>query len=565
MKSALIETIALPLQASQTTKIGSLSRTDLRNLSLVLFGFLVVVLLIPPVRSFPITDDWAYAQSVSQLLGGTYSPHDYVQPTALGHLMWGALFSLVLGQSFTTLAIANLFMSATCLTTLYLLFRQVGLGPNMALLGTALLGLNPIYVYLSYSFMTEITFTTFMLGSCLCYIRGMQWYQHNQGSDREALLWLLVGSIMASLAYLTRQFGLLLLPAAVGYMWWSGRLTWRRAAAAAAIPLAVFLGYTLFERTLPPRMVDLLVSGALESGLRDPLEYLTRRLQLDTWVAPALGLSLLPLIRLPRRPLYAVPLLALIVFFQVKSLTSYGSVFPRSGNIVDHTGFVMQFYEAARIWSEELWVLLGVFGALIVSLHVVASAELAYKWLRARPWRQRIEDPALLLYAMALLQIAATFIASSFLFDRYLLPILPLLMVPELRRLAKREAGQGRDWRPALVLPIALFSIIGQRDYMEHATVRWRAAEQIATLGVSPEQIDAGMEWAAWHSYATAADYIREKQDLTHAIFPPDAILDPAFAVSDLRLQGYTEIDSLPYVSWLNGGQARRVLLQKRN
>jgi len=562
MKLSIAAPKTLMPPSATGTRVGTLVRADLLNIGLLLLGFACVLLLVSPVRSFPITDDWAYSQSVTEILKGTYSPHDFVQPTALGHLMWGVLFSLMLGQSFTTLAIANLFMSAACIIIFYLLLRQLQITAQHALLSVTLLALNPIYVYLSYSFMTEITFITFMLSSCLCYIRGMQRYA--QGVDGTAWLWLLAGGVMAALAYLTRQFGLLLVPAALGYLWWSRRWTWRRAAAIAAIPLIVFLTYTLFERTLPSRIVDLVVRDSLLFGIDYPIQYITKRLQLDVWVAPVLGISLLPLIRFPRRPLWSVPLLALIILFQVKSLVSYGSVFPRSGNIVDHTGFIMQFYDAAPIWTEWLWVLIGIFGALIVSLHVVASLEQLYGWLRTRPWKQRVEDPALLLYALALLQIAATFIASSFLFDRYLLPILPLLIVPELRRLGSHQGTRGRDWQWALALPVALFAVVGQRDYMAHATVRWQAAEQLASQGVRHEQIDAGMEWAAWHSYKAAADFIREKQDFTHRFFPPGAILDPAFAISDSPRPGYIEIGSMSYESWLNGGQTRHVLLLKR-
>lgn len=79
---------------------GLLDKVDVRNLCLLLLGFSVVLALVPPVRSYPMSDDWAYAQSVSGLLHLTYRPHDWTQPTSLGHLVWGALFSLIFGYNF---------------------------------------------------------------------------------------------------------------------------------------------------------------------------------------------------------------------------------------------------------------------------------------------------------------------------------------------------------------------------------------------------------------------------------------------------------------------------------
>jgi len=297
--------------------------------------------------------------------------------------------------------------------------------------------------------------------------------------------------------------------------------------------------------------------------MKNPLQYIPGRFVLDIWVLPAVGLSLLPLIRFPRLLILSGLLLAFIIPFQVKSIELLDSTFPLNGNIVDHTGFVMQFYDAAPIWTEWFWLLLGILGALVIALYLVVYAEQIVHWLRTKPWQQRGMEPALLLYFLTFLLVAAVHMAA-YLVDRYLLPVLPLLIVAELQRLSKTGTAGRSSWRWAIIVPLALFAVIGQRDYMAHATTRWQAAEQIASQGVRPEQIDAGMEWAGWYSYKAGEQYIRDKQDFTYLQFPPDAVLDPAFAVSDSPRPGYIEIGSMSYESWLNGGQPRRVLLLKR-
>ncbi|MDQ3929955.1 MAG: glycosyltransferase family 39 protein [Chloroflexota bacterium] len=542
-----------------------LSKEDVRNLFLLLLGMLLVLVMLSPARSFPITDDWIYAQSVSDLLNWAYTPHDFSQATALTHVAWGALFTLIFGHGFTVLAYANLVMSGICMLVFYLLLRQTRVRPGSALFGTALLACNPMYVYLSYSFMTDITFLTCMLAACFCYVRGMQAY--TRGEDRTGWRWLLAGGLVAALACLTRQFGLLLLPAALGYLWWSRRWTWRRAAAIAAIPLAASAIYLLWDRTHPERLVDIYVNQSVATAIRYPLEYIVHRIQLDIGIVPILGLSLLPIIRLPRRPLYSLPLIALIVLFQIRSFQQGGTILPMNGNIIDHRGLAMLYYDAEPLFPEAVWLLLGITGACVVSFYVVACGEELLDRFRNRVRGLRIEDPALLLYLVAFMLGAMTLMVTFFLYDRYLLPLLPLLMVPELRRLSALPPAATRRLalRWALAAPVMLLVFVVQADYMAHSAARWAAAEELLMQGAHPRQISAGFEWAGQYSYEAGAAYIRETRDYRDLSYPPFAVLDPLFMVADRQQEGYTVIGSVPYESWLYGGEPRRVLMLKRD
>src|SRR5437868_3148149 len=85
---------------------------DLHNVGLLLSCFACVALLVPPMRAYPMDDDWIYAQSVTGLLNWTYKPHQWSMTLAFSHNIWGAIFSTLFGESFTTLSIANLVMSA---------------------------------------------------------------------------------------------------------------------------------------------------------------------------------------------------------------------------------------------------------------------------------------------------------------------------------------------------------------------------------------------------------------------------------------------------------------------
>ena len=72
----------------------------------VLLGliWICMILLANPIGDFPLNDDWAYGYSVQHLLQhGELRFSDWTATNLLGQVVWGALFCLPLGFSFTAL------------------------------------------------------------------------------------------------------------------------------------------------------------------------------------------------------------------------------------------------------------------------------------------------------------------------------------------------------------------------------------------------------------------------------------------------------------------------------
>jgi 4-amino-4-deoxy-L-arabinose transferase-like glycosyltransferase len=567
----------------RTSRIAAV-RIDLLNLALIILGFAAVLLLLSPARSYPITDDWIYFQSVGDLLRLDYAPHEWTQPIALGHLSWGAVFTALFGHTFTVLTISNLVMSLACLLIFYVLLRHLDVTPDFALLGTAVLGFNPLYLFLTYSFMTDITFLVYMLGGCLCYIRGVQ----GRGEG-----WLWLGGLATALAYLTRQYGLLVMVAALAYLLLSSRWSWRRALAVVGIPIIAAIAYAVWERFQPSPLIAIQMNQVREITFTRLDLFLSDRAFRITWMLPSLGLSLLPLTLLPRHPLISLPILAFLAYYQYESARLFDSLWPRNGNLLDFTGYIFYAYNAAPVWNQLAWSVLGILGALVFSLQFAFYSERLWTWLRARPWRDRVsaqsQDPALILYLLGMMLVGVVFVLTPFLFDRYWLALLPALCVPALRHLSIRRASiypepevnevgvesRVEPLRPAIIrrmiwprwallAPLTLFSIVAMRDYKEHATARWQAGQSLVAQGIAVDHIDAGYEWDGFYNFKAGAQLIRDTHDLSHINYPPDAVIDPVYMVGDLPEPGYSEIGSLPYRSWLDGGQERRVLLLKR-
>src|SRR5207237_4413543 len=101
-------------------------------------------------------------------------PSQAAQATLVSHAYWGALFAALFGVSFTSLTIASLVMSLIGSLAFYALLRRVGLSPGLSGLGVAVLALNPYYLNLGYSFMTDVSFVALVLLSSLFYFEGLR-------------------------------------------------------------------------------------------------------------------------------------------------------------------------------------------------------------------------------------------------------------------------------------------------------------------------------------------------------------------------------------------------------
>ncbi|MDQ6695264.1 MAG: glycosyltransferase family 39 protein, partial [Chloroflexota bacterium] len=374
-------------------RLGVIGAADLRNLGFIFAGFLGVLLLIPPPRIYPVTDDWIYSQSVSELTRLAYKPHDWTQPIAIGHLAWGAVWAALFGNTFTVLTLANMVMSLACLFTFYLLLRQLRVQSGPAFFGVALLGFNPIYIYISYSFMTDVTFLFYLLAACLLYIRGLQ----GRGER-----WLWLGGVATALAYLTRQYGILAIIAALIYMCLLEKRTWRQAVSIAAIPLVAVAGYAFWARFQPSPLIDTQMDLVHKQMLQQPLRYLDGRMLHIAWLVTSLGACMIPLLSIPRRVLWSLPVLAFVLYYQFEGLHFTGSLFPQNGNVIDSTGLLMYGYDANPVWHHAVWSILGAVGGVAFSFLFLYWVRELRRYISARPWRNRgDQDPAFVPYALA--------------------------------------------------------------------------------------------------------------------------------------------------------------------
>ena len=171
-----------------------------RDCLVIALAAILFTLLVRPFQNTPFVDDWVYAWSVENLLEhGRLQVLEYSSNINLTQVLWGWLFCLPFGFSFVALRLSTWFLAVGGLCGLYSLLRDLDVPRRNALLGTATLGVYPIFAMLSVTFMTDVPFVSLTILASFAMVRTLR--------DR-SLWWLVAATVMASLAVAIRTVGL---------------------------------------------------------------------------------------------------------------------------------------------------------------------------------------------------------------------------------------------------------------------------------------------------------------------------------------------------------------------
>ena len=170
--------------------------TDVLVLLLLYCGSLVVV---NPIGNFPLIDDWAFGLAAKHFLETGDFRCEWSSMPLISHVLWGSLFCLPAGFSFTALRASSLVASFLGVLGCYSLVRHVGRPRWCAMVAAVLLAFNPIYYALANTFMTDSVFTAAIALAALFFARNLR-----TGSDLDLLL----ATAIAVVATLSRQLAI---------------------------------------------------------------------------------------------------------------------------------------------------------------------------------------------------------------------------------------------------------------------------------------------------------------------------------------------------------------------
>ena len=516
---------------------------DRTSVLILVLLFLVVLVLTNPLGNFPLNDDWSYGQAVQNLVSNhQYRLTSWTSMPLLTQVLWGALFSLPAGFSFTALRFSTLFLSLAALLCLLLLVQSRGERLFPALLAPLLLLFNPVYLDLSHTFMTDVPFIAFTLGSLLLLVRG---------AERGSKMLLGLGVCMAVLATLLRQTGVLIpIAFGVGYLSSRGITARRTLLTIGFLLLTVFslVAYTLWlsatgrtptgYQAQSAQVLAVFASGLPGIARQVVSSLLITYIYLDIFTLP---FGLLFVSGMAQKRLLAL-LAASAALLAAARLLHVG--FP--GNILSDRGvgpFTLAHTDRFTAFSgtevsTATFALLGlVGGALLLEMLARSLRNVRSSWLTA------------VCLSFAVLCLVSLSLVSQF--DRYMLLYVPLLLIPASVQLRKRPPT-----RPALIAALAAtllyaaFSISAVHDYMAWNRTRWEATRYVTNdLGVPAERLDGGFEFNGLYTYSE--DYVRLPNK------SPWWVKDDEYVIAFDVLPGYRALKLYPVRSWLPAGIKR--------
>lgn len=527
--------------------------------------FAVAALVVPTLTPVGITDDWVYARSAQILLhDGRLTIFPIAVASAVVQIAWGALFGLLFGPSLGIFRLSTVVITALGALALYALCRDLGVGRSRSALGVAAYLFNPLVFALAFTFMTDPHFAALLIMTAWCFTRCLT----ETGIDRRFLI---AGSGIAALGFLTRQQGALIPLAFLAFLLVTRRLRVDRAsvglvAQSLALPLFAMAGYYLWLHGSGN-------TGAMQAGFaREVLQrgtwgtwWLLRWLTVFALVYAGffvlpIAAALLPMVRsaiagIPRLGWLLVVLWAAVTIVGAGVLALRGAFMP----------YIPQFFGSSGLGPPDLLggrpILLGPDARVALTVVcLLASLALALIAARAVAAPASVERArAGLVLTILLGQFAGAFPPSYHFLgwsagsvDRYLLPLAPLTIALALWASRGLKLSLTAGW--VVVAALALFSVAGVRDYLVFMGGVWAMGEQAVAEGVPLDRLDAGASWDGYHLYEVGlANHIRPRTPKGRPwwtdLFAPAT--DSAYVVAGAPLAGHDIVAKRSYSSWL--------------
>jgi hypothetical protein len=535
--------------------------------------WILVAFAINPRGEFPLNDDWTYSRTVKTLLEGGGLKFPEISTNIIAQIYWGALFCLPFGFSFTALRLSTLTLGLIGVLTLYGLLRQADADRKTALFGALLMAFNPLYLVLSYSFMSDVPFVAVALLSLYFIIRGMRYNCRFE---------IALGLILACLALLIRQTGLaIFLAFGLTYLAKYGIRLRNLVLAGFSVALGgavqlVWDRYMAYKHILPVHH-SLQVGYALSPGSNRPWQFAEFFAHGLFAVFVYLGLFLLPILFFWGRSQLAELFRPRLLTLATLLFTAYGGYWlgfrrmPLMTNVLYDLGLgpptlrdtfllgIPSLPSAGRV----SWTVATYLGLVCAMVLVQATLVAVAKALSHLPFSTERRESLVLLLASGLIYLAPVTILTAFGkgFDRYLIFLVPMGIAVITIVVSKVDRGTaGTSIRFVAVASLALyaaFSIAGTHDYLSWNRERWQAANDLAKeQGVRANEIDGGYEFNGWYLYDPNYQIVQNKSYWW--------VDRDDFMITFGPVPGFAEVRRYPYRRWLLPAQSNILVLRRK-
>jgi hypothetical protein len=563
---------------------------------------LVAWALVRPWGDFPLNDDWTYAHLAKRVAETDRLLIDVpIAPNAIGQTIAGAAVVKLFGFSHTVLRVFTMALSLVGLWVIDWLVRQMVPGVRARTMVLLLLAFSPIWFYLATTFMNELHGWI----PALCAVGFWFWDRKRLASKPDQVItgWVaLVVGFVCGMTFWTRQFAVLLFPAALG---------------ATLLRFVLERRYRPVVRALPVIALSLLVCGASvwaffvwakHSGNYRPefavrIDNLTR---VDSLTYAMEGGAILTYLTL-----YFLPVLALVSWRRGRELPSVSGVstvvvfgalvfvsiawnakrlfettastdfwigpiwhhrtFPFIVNIVWNAGIGPitlddTFFRNGPKPEWPKWIWQGI--ELVVLFAAAAWSPLAARFVRyVKRMRAHYSAEIALFGALTAIGCTVAIVQAhqGEVVDRYHLPILLGLIFVVPAAIFSGEESPSRMRTIAfglLFAPLALFTVFGTHDQFRWNQARWSLVDQALATGGTRATVQGGWEVNCWFRHEGIMDGERTCDPHCHCTHESFCCVDDTWRIGMSVDPGYARIAALQPHYWLAHGPP--VILSRR-
>lgn len=480
-----------------------------------------------PVANIGINDDWSYILTTQAFIHTHHFVYNGWSAPMLGwQALWGSAFARPFGSGFTAIRLSIIPIGAACAILYYAILRNFSLNRAHALFGTLALVLNPLFLSLSDTFMTDVP-------SLFCILLCIYLCQRalSASNDARVLLWLGAAALTNILGGTARQIawlGVLVIVPSCGWLLRRRRyvvpftvIAWIIGAVSIKLITAWYLRhpYSIPESLFPEPLTAASILHLFKMFSR--VITVTLLLLLPVLIAGAAAAWPPTTAQLIR----AAALVAIVVAVYVISKRLGNPDLLDSfwiGNIITPWGIMQApdlFASGHPIPNRWMTVIL----AMIFLCALTFLESLVRRSSGSDPHQEPRHSwhamnvlllPFLLCYVLLLCPRAAFVV----LFDRYLLAIIAVLMVYLLRWHQERVSPRIPYIASASLALIALLSIAAIHDLFSMARAEVRLTGELHSAGVPRTAIHGGFDFDSVTEVKTDG-YLNDP----HLINPPGA------------------------------------------
>ena len=532
---------------------------------LSLFGiWILTFILINPLHDFPLNDDWSFSLTVKYLVeDGVYLPQDWLAFPLLTQALWGALFCLPFGFSFSALTVSTLTLGLAGILITYLLTLEISGDKRFAVLAGLLIATNPLYTHLSVGFMSDVPFYAFFVFSLYFYLLSYK---------RKNRIWLFAGALLALMAMFIRQYGLIIPIAFFLFELLSRKKTFRGIIWLHFATVIIFIAaLTIYNRwldatdRLPEMYWGVKNLSTSSTTFEDYAWRIYTRvglviLQTGLWLFPLLLAGVVASFSVIRKN-WKILVIIMVVFSMpmirmLLTIPAGNNLYDLGLGVLTTRDFFIEYIPPDIFSVPWIWYIiwpLSFAGGLMFVLLIGAKVIHFWKLIRTAKMVNSdfYMDAGLISFIMFLLYMGISMINFTY-FDRYIIPLLLMaiiLIIPQ--KIFQPKKTKWQVYIALIFLATQLsFSIAANRFYLDWSRKKWMAARELMAQGVPAQKIDGGHEFNFWHG----AEFDK------YGRWNPD---NYDYVICFIELDGFQTIRRYP-VSGSLSGNVNEILLLKR-